>query len=58
MSHSYNTAVDIPFPWLPVNIYHLEGDAIIGELSAYIDTGANVTLVPPSLLEDASLDEI
>jgi len=41
-----------------VTIYHLEGDALTGEISAYIDAGADVTLVPARLLENAGLDEI
>ena len=41
-----------------MTIYHLEGDALTGEISAYIDAGADVTLVPARLLENAGLDEI
>lgn len=58
MSHSYNTKVLIPLPCLPVVVYRLEGEAITKAKSAYVDTGADATLVPAHLLEKANLDEI
>ena len=58
MSYPYNTKAVIPFPVLPIVVYQVEGGAITKEKSAYIDTGADATLVPADLLENADLDEI
>ena len=50
MSYSYVRKSSFPFPALPVTLYRAEGEAITSVLSAQVDTGAEMTIVPAKYL--------
>ncbi len=58
MSYSYDTQSIWPFPALPVIVYQLEGSIATDTLPAWLDTGADITLIPAPQLQTIGSDEI
>lgn len=58
MPHPYDSTYALAFPILPVVVRELEGSVATSSLSALVDTGADITLVPVALLEEIGAEEI
>ncbi len=58
MSYQYDTYPTWPFPILPIIIHQPDGNLATTVLNAWLDTGADVTLVPASELELIESDEV
>jgi len=57
MPHSYDSQRNPQFPTLPVVLHNYEDEISTSSLTAYLDTGADGTIVPLILLEELDLDE-
>jgi predicted aspartyl protease len=58
MSSPYNTSSTPPIPALMVTLRSVSGEAFTPPNSAFVDTGADATLVPESLLDPLQSGEI
>lgn len=58
MSYPYNRLLTPPFPQVEVTIYQTGTKRAINPLSAEVDTGADITLVPSDYLKTIQADEI
>ena len=58
MPHAYDTAYPLPFPSFPLKIRQVEGSQSTDTVQALVDTGADGTLVPVSLLITIGAEEI
>lgn len=58
MAHLYRTDLFPPLPALPVVLYHAASGVGSAEISALVDTGADVTLVATRYLQEIAAEEI
>lgn len=58
MSQPYDASFPSPFPVLPVVLRQIDGGARTTLVSALVDTGADVTIAPASLLKTVGAEEI
>lgn len=57
MPHPYDEQFVPPFPTLPIRLMTLERDAGTDALTAQLDTGADSTLVPASVVQAIGAEE-
>jgi hypothetical protein len=57
MSHPFDATYAPPFPTLPIVIHDPVNGAITSELTAYLDTGSDATIVPAQFLQDLAGEE-
>ena len=57
-SYPHNRQYVLPFPALEISLRASDDSPAIGALSALVDTGADITLVPLSLLEQIEAPEL
>ncbi len=57
-SHPHQTTYTPPIPALEIGLQTPEGEQSIGPLPAVLDTGADITLVPLTLLEQIKAPEL
>lgn len=58
MSHTYDSKYTRPMPALPVILHNSENGQSVNCKTAYLDTGADGTIVPQALLEEIGAEEI
>ena len=58
MSYAYDASYPLAFPVLPVVLRQIDGDASTMPLSALVDSGADVTIVPVGYLRAIGAEEI
>jgi len=58
MPHAYDTSHPLAFPALPVSLRQIDGDATTMALSALVDSGADVTIVPVGYLRAIGAEQI
>lgn len=57
MAYSYDTRFTPPFPVLPVQLYVMDDSNGGEEQMAYLDTGADATLVPSTIIHTIGVEE-